>query len=118
MKKLLLSIWSVICIGSWAETVPIEFTSLSVQILPASAKDALGFDWTLEMSSVGDPSSVNHELMLATEEHGFSHEGFFIFENGFEFEKFAVPFILDIPPFEDVNDNGIEDFFEAPLAVD
>ena len=118
MKKLLFAVWSVICVGSWAETASVEFTSLSVQILPASATDGIGLDWTLEMSSVGDPSSVNHELMLATQDHGFSHEGFFIFENPFEFEKFAVPFVLDIPPIADVNENGIEDFFEAPIPVE
>jgi hypothetical protein len=118
MKKLLLSILSVICFCSWGETAPVEFTSLSVQILPASAQDAIGLDWTLEMSSVGDTASINHELMLATQDHGFSHEGFFIFENPFEFEKFAVPFVLDVPPFADANDNGIDDFYDAPISVD
>ena len=118
MKKLLISILSVLCVCSWAETAPVEFTSLSVQILPASAQDGIGFDWTLEMSSVGDPDSINHELMLATQEHGFSHEGFFIFENAFEFEKFAVPFVLDIPPYADVDEDGMGDFFDASLSVD
>jgi hypothetical protein len=70
------------------------------------------------LSSVGDINSSNNELALATQDHGFSHESFFIFENPFEFEPFAVPFILDIPPFADVNENGIDDFYDVKIAVE
>src|SRR5688572_12647163 len=118
MKKLLLSILSAVCVCAAPEKVPIEFTSLSVQILPSTAQDSIGFDWDMSLSSIGDENSINHELMLATENHGYSHEGYFIFENPFEFEPFPMPFILDVPPFADVDDDGIDDFYDVSRSVD
>ncbi len=117
MKKFLLSILLATSVYSVAEKTPIQFISYSVQILPATTQDGVGFGWELGYSSVGSETSVNHELMLATEDTGFSHESFFVFENDFEFEPFLVPFVLDLPPFEDGNDNGIDDFYEVSLPV-
>ena len=118
MKKLLLSTLFTVCVCAAPEKIPIEFTSLSVQILPSTAQDSIGFDWNMSLSSIGDENSINHELMLATEDHGFSHEGYFIFENPIEFEPFAVPFVLDVPPFADVDDDGIDDFYDVSRSVD
>lgn len=118
MKKLLFSVLFTVCVGAAPEKIPVEFTSLSVQILPATAQDPIGFDWNMSLSSVGDENSINHELMLATENHGFSHEGYFIFENPFEFEPFAMPFVLDVPPFVDADDDGIDDFYDTSRSVD
>jgi hypothetical protein len=118
MKKLLLSILSAAAVWAAPEKTPVEFTSLSVQIFPSTATDAFGLGWNSALSSFGDENSINDELKLATEAHGFSHEGFFVFENDFTFEPFAMPFVLDVPPFADVDDDGIDDFFDASISVD
>lgn len=118
MKKLLLSLLLTVCAHAASERIPAELISLSVQILPATAQDGIGFDWDMSLSSVGDENSINHELMLATEDHGFSHEGYFIFENPLDFEPFAVPFVLDVPPFADADDDGIDDFYDVSWPVD
>jgi hypothetical protein len=121
MKKFLLSILLILSASLFtasADKAPLEFISLSVQIFPARTEDSIGFSWNIALSSVGDVSTVNNELMLATQDHGFSHEGFFVFENDFEFEPFLVPFVLDVPQFADVNDNGIDDFYEVAIPVE
>jgi hypothetical protein len=118
MKRFLFALFCAVSVCSAAEKTPVELFSLSVQIFPATTQDGIGFSWDLAYSSVGSETSINHELMLASGNHGFSHEGYFVFENDFEFEPFLVPFVLDVPPNADVNGNGIDDFFDRRVSVD
>lgn len=102
-----------------AEKAQVQFTSLSVLILPGTAEDPLtDLEWTLELSSLGEPNAINHELMLAFGDHDYSHEGYFILMDPFSVEPIVMPFILDIPPINDVNGNGIDDFFDPTASVD
>lgn len=101
-----------------AEKAPVQFTSYSVLIYPAQAEDPLtGLEYTMGLSSVGDEHAINSELMLATQDHGFSHESFFVLEDPFSPEPAIFGIVLDIPPFEDANENGIEDFYDISAEV-
>lgn len=101
-----------------AEKANIQFISLSPQIFPATAEDFTGLDWTLALSSVGNPNSINHELMLAATAHGYSHDGTFVLQDPFSFEPFVLDFVLDVPPITDANANGLDDFFDPSVSVE
>ena len=102
-----------------ADSVTISFVSLSPQIVPGTGDDPLhGLQWTSSLSSFGNPNSINHELMLSTGGHAFSHEGNFILQDPFAVEPYIIPFVLDVPPQQDANDNGVDDFFDLDMPVD
>jgi hypothetical protein len=100
-----------------ADTLQMEMICLSPQVFPATAL-SLGLEYRLSVSAFENPASVNHELATATVEHGFSHEGYFILEDPTTFEPFPLIFVLDIPPYEDADDNGIYDFYDRHWAVE
>ena len=102
-----------------ADSVRVSFVSLSPQIVRGTAEDPLhGLEWTSSLSSSGDPNSVNHELRVATGGHGFSHEGNFLLQDPFAVEPYVIPFVLDVPPAQDSNNNGVDDFFDLDMPVD
>jgi hypothetical protein len=104
---------------SAAEKTPIQFTSYSVQILPAQAEDPLtSLEYTLSLSSANDERNINSELMLAVEDHGFTHETYFVLEDPFSADPLIFWVVLDIPPFADANGNGIDDFYDVSAQVD
>lgn len=99
-----------------SEKAPVQFISLSVIIAPGTADDPLtDLPWTLSLSSVGDEHVINNELMLS--DSGYSHQGHFVLEDYFETGT-IFPFVLDIPPYTDANNDGIEDFFDMNMSVD
>lgn len=99
-----------------AEQAPVQFISQSVVVTPGMAPDPLtDLEWTLSLSSPGDDNVINHEMMLSMSD--YSHEGYFILEDFFG-GGFILPFVVDIPPYQDANNNGIEDFFDVSMSVD
>ena len=102
-----------------AATTKVQFTSLSVLIAPAVTEDPLtDTEITLSLSSTGDDRNLNWELAPATSDHGFSHESFFVMmDEIFFIDPIVFDFVLDIPPYEDVNLNGIDDFYDVDVAV-
>jgi hypothetical protein len=106
-------------IGAGAESIPARMVSHSPRIFPAVDRDGfLRLDYRMSISAFSNPNSVNHELRLATAEHGFSHEGFFLLEDPILFETFPIAFVLDVPPYSDENLNGLEDFYDPAAAVE
>ena len=98
-----------------AETAPVKFISQSVIITSGTAEDPLtDLEWTSELSSFGDERVINNELMLSGT--GYTHESYFILEDFFG-GGYILPFVLDIPPYADANNNGIEDFFDVSMEV-
>jgi hypothetical protein len=107
--------YSVAAFGAQA---PVTFTSYSVHIPPATAEDPLTeLEYTLGLSSVADELAVNSELMLATLDHGYSHETWFVLEDPFFPDAAVFEVWLDIPPYADVNENGIDDFYDPEAEV-
>ena len=103
-----------VCSAS-AETAPVKFISQSVIITSGTAEDPLtDLEWTSSLSSSGDERSINDELELSVS--GYSHESYFILEDFFG-GGYILPFVLDIPPYADANNNGIEDFFDVSMEV-
>ena len=102
-----------------AATTKVQFTSLSVLIAPAVTEDPLtDSQITLSLSSTGDDRNLNLELATATSDHGFSHESFFVMMDEIFFvDPLVFDFVLDIPPYDDVNLNGIDDFYDVGAAV-
>lgn len=101
--------------ASAAETAPVKFISQSVIITAATAEDPLtDLEWTSSLSSFGDERVINNELMLSSS--GYTHESYFILEDFFG-GGYILPFVLDIPPYTDANNNGIEDFFDITMEV-
>src|SRR5688572_836056 len=102
-----------------AATVKVQFTSLSVLIAPAVTENPLtDTETTLSLSSTGDDRNLNWELAPATSDHGFSHESFFVMMDEIFFvDPIVFDFVLDIPPYDDINLNGIDDFYDVDAAV-
>jgi hypothetical protein len=104
--------------ASAAEKAPMQFTSLSVIIAPGTAEDPLTeLEWTSSLTSVGDEDVINNELKVAGADIPFSHETVFLFEDPFG-GGFLMQAFLDLPPGADVNNNGIDDFFDLSVSVD
>jgi hypothetical protein len=120
MKSLVVSILCFFLGGMvvrGAETVSLQLINLSPMIFPATAR-SLGLDFNLSISSLPDAQTVNWELAPATQNHGFTHEGFFILTDPSFFEPSIFPFVLNVPRFADVNTNGVYDFFDPRAAVE
>lgn len=100
-----------------AETAPAQLTYLSPQIFPATDR-VFGLEYRMSISAFENLASVNHELALATSDHGFSHEGFFVVEDPTAFETYAIFFALDIPDYRDADTDGIHDFYDRDVAVE
>lgn len=97
---------------------PVTFTSYSVYIPPARAEDPLTeLEWMLSFGSVPSESSINHELALATSDHGFSHETWYFLEDPFFADVMILQAFLDIPPYDDANNNGIDDFYDPAAEI-
>jgi hypothetical protein len=107
-----------LAVAANAATTKVQFTSLSVLVSPATTEDpGIGTEVTLTLSSTRDDRNPNWELSTATSDHGFSHESFGLLED----EIFGITpfdFVLDIPPYDDVNLNGIDDFYDVNASVD
>ena len=102
-----------------AATTKVQFTSLSVMVSPAVTEDPdFGTEVRLSLSSTGDDRNLNWELATATSDHGFSHESFFVMMDEIFFvDPLVFDFVLDIPPYDDVNLNGIDDFYDFDASV-
>src|ERR1041385_3597315 len=99
-----------------ASTPTVDLVSLSPQVFPATAREQLtGLDWNLSVSRFGDV--VNNEMAWAPADIPYSHIGYFIFVDPTTFEPEPMQFVLDIPPFADVNHNGIFDFFDPAVGI-
>jgi len=101
-----------------AEKAPVQFTSWSVIVTPGTAEDPLTeLEWTSSLTSVGDEDVLNNELMVGGPDHPFSHETVLLLEEPFG-GGFLMQILLDIPPYADVNNNGIDDFYDLSVAVE
>jgi len=103
-----------------AETIPIQLISLSPQISPATARAPFtSLEYTLSVSYIPNPNNVNYELAFSEDsESVYTHESFFLLLDPITFEPAIFPFLLDIPAFDDVNQNGLVDFFDPDYPLD
>jgi hypothetical protein len=117
-NALLLAICLMTGVTTAEEKVPVQFTSWSLIVTPGTAEDPLTeIEWTSSFTSVGDEDTLNNELMVGGPEHPFSHETVLLLEDPFG-GGFLMQILLDIPPYADVNNNGIDDFYDRSVAVE
>lgn len=95
------------------DSVQVGLHGLSLRFSPASCK-VFGVTYTLALSSTAyDPT--NGELVFAPDE--YTHATYLRLEYEVFPEPMFMPCWLDIPPYRDVNLNGLHDFFEVSRAV-
>jgi hypothetical protein len=101
------------------QTLPVDLVSLSVQIFPASTRDPFtGLDYELSISAVPNANNINNELALAGSDVPYTHQGYFVLLDPTTFEPTVFPFVLDVPDFSDLNENGVADFFDPAASVE
>jgi hypothetical protein len=94
--------------------VQVHLFCLSLRLAPATAQKS-GLDYT---ASVGDdPTASNGELGPAPNGTPSSYGGFLSWTDPTTHNQVTLPFVVDVPPPADTNQNGVDDFFEAALAV-
>jgi hypothetical protein len=104
--------------AAYGESVPVRMVGMSLHIAPATTRQPLTrLEQTLSFSRVPDENRINNEMGLSTDDHGFTHDGFFLLTDPVLFETHAIAFILDIPAPTDGNTNGIVDFFDLQAEV-
>ena len=92
------------------ESVQMEIISFSPQVARATASFG---EYTVEFTTV--PGEINGELAIG----GFDFDlwSVLVLETPFDFEPSFVDFELNLPFYADVNDNGIEDFYDRAMPV-
>lgn len=107
-------VWACVQAALASDTVQVSLHCLSLRFAPAQV-EMFGLTYAEAIGRNGsDPA--NGELGLSANSD-YTHEGYLRLEFPDYFEPLFVPFVLDIPPSEDANGNGLSDFFEVDRPV-
>jgi len=98
-----------------AQTAKARFVCLSLRLLPGTAVDMSGFEWTMNMTTLD--FSLNGELAPGFWGPGYTNGAYVELYEELGGETFSGGIALDTPDFVDANGNGFADFFEVSEAV-
>lgn len=104
-------------LGHSAETNRVRIVSFSPQIDGATASDASAIEYDIDITTLNN-GELNGELALAPEEVPFDMASYLVMESPFTTDPIYLYFGLNLPPLMDVNENGIDDFYDQGAAVE
>ncbi len=106
------------CLPVWAAQVAnLEVVCLAPMVAPATV-NMMGLIYELQLTTGPANQPANGELMLAGADSPTTHMSAFRLltpDASFELSGFLY---LDMPPYKDLNTNGIHDFFDVDLPVE
>lgn len=117
MRKLIVlaALLAVAALAAAESSVQAGLYGLSLRFSPATCR-LFGVTYTLALSRYAyDPT--NGELLPAPEDVPYTHMSYLRLESEVYGEPIFIPCALDVPPFQDVNQNLWWDFFEVSQAV-
>lgn len=118
VRQLCLLLGLASCIPVWAAQVAnLEVVCLSPMMAPATV-NMMGLIYELQLSTGPANQAANGELMLAGSESPTTHMSAFRLLSPDGWSDLYGFFYLNMPPYKDINTNGIHDFFDIDLPVE